>query len=172
MIYLPFTNRKICSQKKTRKNNEYDWSTRSDNTATAATTMGPHSHAPHARTHTQPKREEKYLRYNFAQAIIFYSEICTESKQWKMLLVRSAITYMVSRHLGVMQQNALLCYVCDFDFGHVRHAHTRNRHAQKYRSIRSGFTSVLFPFASVWQQICALLIEIHSTCTHSHSEEK
>lgn len=84
-----------------------------------------------------------------------------------MLLVRSAITYKVSRHKGVMQQNALLCYVCDFDLGRVRYAHTRNRHAQKYVSVRNGFTSVLFPFASVWQQICALLIEIRSTCTHT-----
>lgn len=173
MIYLPFTNRKSVP-KKTREKITNTIRPRGRTIPQQQRLQWVRTATHHTRTHshTQPKREGKYLRYNFAQAIIFYSEICTESKQWKMLLVRSAITYKVSRHKGVMQQNALLCYVCDFDLGRVRYAHTRNRHAQKYVSVRNGFTSVLFPFASVWQQICALLIEIRSTCTHTHIQKK
>lgn len=113
MIYLPFTNGKSVNnlnQDEEEKKTEFAlwmWGMRPRG---GTPVSQEHRAQASGQTRTRNRNgieKEKYLKYNFAQAIIFCSGKARKAynEMKKMLLVRSAITTyivcMALRHLGV-----------------------------------------------------------------------
>lgn len=183
MIYLPFTNRKSVRRKKKTRRTRMKAKTNCEAAHRHATrpmdniTGGYHEYKGSGRPSSRPKREEKYVRYNFAQATIFRSaEICTRSKQWKMLLVCGARLLPIRSWDTWELCNRTLCfdllYVCDFDvsvFSSERLTHKRTRmHNTPFRTALHPFRIHLRVFGQRFSELIDMYdVYIRMPCTYS-----